>query len=276
MTLYDFIDNKPMLKRLYNILEFGISTSMLNSILPHLHEFEIEGTQLTSDHVAHLKKKVFDDMSSNNYSLRECLEVANIINIYGITAVGIQDEKVPDKNINMEWAARFFDYSKNCDDSEIQQLWSKILYKEQNNPGSVFKRTLSVLYSAEKFELDWFYEMTKIAFDKSCIPEFVLHENKYLAFNKFQTLVDLGLVNPTSASISYINKTDTLRFTDRILKIEIANIPYNMGVYTLTDAGTQLFDLKVLPSEDNYIQKVREKLEAGNNVKVLGIEPINI
>lgn len=276
MTLYDFIDKKPMLKRLYNILEFGISTSMLNFLLAHLNEFEIGGTQLTADHITHLKKNVFDDMVSKKYSLRECFELANIINICGVTAVGVQDEKVHEKDINMDWAARFFDYSKDCGDSETQLLWSKILYKELNNPGSVFKRTLSVLYSAEKFELDWFYEMTKIAFDRSCIPDFVLHENKYLAFNKFQTLVDLGLVNPTSASIAYINKTDTLRFTSCIFKIEIANIPYNMGVYTLTDAGTQLFDLRELPADDNYIQKVREKLEAGNNVKVLEIEPIKI
>ncbi len=270
--LLDIINSSLMLKRLHNIVEFGMNTSELNMLLQYLHIIEVEGTEMTSDHISQLKKQITDEMSTKNCSNRDIVEISNIIAIYGKTAIDVQKEPVPSEDIDISWAAKFYDCAKTVNDQELQLLWSKILADELLKPGSYFKRTLDVFLKADKFEIDWFFDITKFIYDKACIPDFILTDNKYYPFNQFQTLVDAGFVNSSNGSLHY-NKASTLRFPGSDMKIEIINSVFGISMFTLTDAGSQLFDLRPEKSTDDYLNGMKEMIERNGLAKVTSIEP---
>lgn len=61
--------------------------------------------------------------------------------------------------INDDWFAYWHEKSKNVSDTEIQQVWAKILNCELNSQGSVSKKTLEYLSIAEKSELEMFMNL---------------------------------------------------------------------------------------------------------------------
>ena len=61
--------------------------------------------------------------------------------------------------INDGWFAYWHETSKNVSDKDIQQVWGKILNSEVNSQGSVSKRTLEFLTTAEKSELEVFSKL---------------------------------------------------------------------------------------------------------------------
>ncbi len=261
MNLYDYIQSKPILNRLYNVLELGLHTNELKTLLPFLSNYDLNSSMLNADHITDLRKQIFNDLEVQGYSLRDLLELCNIVAIYGITAVDLQNETLPEREVDRNWAARFCDYARNYSELDLQQLWSKILFKEMIQPGAFFKRTLEVLYQAEKFEIDWFYESCQFIVDKAYIPNFVIQENTY-PFNKLQTLIDCGLVNASLAGITF-NKAEgsdnviTINTMSESFNIDINNKNLSIRVYTLTDSGSQLCDLKQVKSPASYIEKLK-------------------
>lgn len=269
-NLIDIINKNQALRKLYDYLELGLNTLWQNNLLSHLKSFKVEGDVLTKEYIQRFILQVKDDMSSNNYSRRDVFEMSNVLSIYGQTAIAVQSEIVSDKDIEPSWAAKYFDCIKNISNQEMQTLWSKILLQELKQPNTYFIRTLDVFQRADKFEIDWFFEITKFVFDKACVPEFILTDNKFYQFNKFQTLVDAGFVNASLGTLSY-PETATIRLVSADMKIDILNPPFGISIYTLTDAGTQIFDLNCGGATDEYIEKLKEVIENGNRAKVLSV-----
>ena len=270
-SFFDYMNNNQTLKFLFGLMEYGLNTDRLNILLPHFKSFEINNDVLTQEHIHHFKQVVMDNMVAQGYSRRDVMEMGNILSICGIAAVSVQSEAVLRNDVDMSWAARYFDYIKNINDEDLQLLWSKILVQEIKKRNSYYKRTLDVFYKADKFEIDWFFEITKYVFDKSCVPEFILSDNKFYPFNKFQTLIDAGFVNASLGSLSYPGEV-IMHLTSVDIKIEIPKPPFGFSIYTLTDASTQLFDLQPVPASEEYISKLKEVIERGNLAKVVAIE----
>lgn len=270
-SLFDLIDKKPMLKRLYNMLELGISTIDLKLLLPYLNDYQVNDETITADIVTQFREHVNNDMASKDYSLRDVLGIGNIISIYGIAAVIVQAESVPGKDLEMDFAMRFYDYARTCSDSDKQSLSGKILANELIKPQTYFLRTLDAFFKADKFELEWFFEATKYIYDQACVPEFVLTDNKFYPYNQFQTLIDAGFVNSSSGTLSYGAPT-TMHFSTADVNIEIPKPPFGLSVYTLTDAGAQLFDLRPEAPTDEFLNKLKEMLERNNLAKVVSID----
>lgn len=268
--LLDFIKNKPMLKRLYRMLELGIGTIDWKLLQTHLNEFDVKGDILTAEQIAQFQKNVADDMTSQGCSQRDILGIGNIILIYGMTAVTVQDEIVLEKDVNVEFATKFYDYAKDCFEKTKQEYSSKILAKELSKQDSYYLRTLDVFFMADKFELDWFFEITKYIIDQAYVPEFILHDNKFYPFNQFQTLIDSGFINSSTGSISF-NETTIMRLSKAEIKIEIPKPPIRLSIYTLTDAGSQLYDLRIVDSTEDYLHKIKEVFE-NRQAKVLLID----
>lgn len=272
--LIDIINSNPMLKRLHNMLELGMNTYNLRILQQHLYSIELDCTIFTTDYLSQLREETIKDMSCTGYSNRDILEMDNVISIYGMTAVSVQKESVPSGDIDRSWAAKFYDCVKTISEKNLQPLWCKILANEMMKPGTYFKRTLDVFARADKFEIDWFFEATKFIYDKACVPEFILTENKYYPFNQFQTLIDAGFVNSSSGSIHY-DQPFTLRFFGADMKIELLKPMFNITIYTLTDAGSQLFDLRPEKSTDSFLKSMKEMIEQNNFAKVISIDPIS-
>jgi len=259
-----------MLKRLYKMLELGVCTAEWKLLQQWLKVFEIEGYELKEEHLTLFQKQVTDDMTTQDFSQRDILGLVNIITIYGRTAFSVQAETAPDKDINVGFASKFYDYARGCYDKAKQELSVKILTKELSKPTSYYLRTLDVFFMADKFELDWFYEITKYIFDQACVPEFVLNDNRFYPFNQFQTLVDAGFINSTVGSVSF-NDTTVMHFPTAEVKVEIPKPPVGLGIYTLTDAGAQLCDLREAITTDDYLEKLKEILEK-RQAKVVSID----
>lgn len=268
--LVDIIENKPILKRLYKMLELGIVTTELKLLSSHLQDFEVTGEDILEQDVLRFSKYVTDDMMSCGYSIRDIQSISNIVNIYGLTAVSVQTEEDPVNDINIGFASRFYDYAKNCFEKERQSLGVKILIKELLTPNSFFIRTLDIFFRVDKFEMDWFFEITKYVYDKSCLPDFLLTGNKFYPFNQFQTLVDAGFVNAPIGHISY-DESFTMHFHNVEVIISILQSPLGLGIYTLTDAGSQLLDLAPSAPTDDYLNKLKEIIERNNRAKVESI-----
>ena len=269
--LIEIINSNPMLKRLQNMVEYGMSTADLKLLLQHLCAFEVEGTAVTADQLSQFRKQVADDMSAKDCSNRDVLEMSNVLAIYSMATVAVQPEATPTDDIDISWAGKFYDCARTIKDTELQSLWSKIFAKELMKPNSFFKRTLDVFAKADKFEIDWFYEVTKYVYDQACVPEFILFDNKFYPFNQFQTLIDAGFVNSNSGSISY-HSASTLHFANAEVNIDVPKPPFGFSIYTLTDAGAQLIDLQSDAATDDFLTKLKEVLERNGLAKVTSID----
>lgn len=268
--LLDIINNNKSLRQVYEYLELGFHTDDAHFIQSCLNSFQIDSTVLTSENLTAVRKFIADEMESQQYSKRDKAEMDNIISVYGSTFISVQSEELPERHIDAGWTIKFYECVRNTYVQELQTLWSRILEIELKKPNTFFKRTLDVFFNADKFEIDWFYQITQFVFDKACIPEFVLTDNKFYPFNKFQTLVDAGFVNASLGGLSY-PESFSIHLTSADLNIEVVKPPFGFSIYTLTDAGSQLFNLRSESNTEEYITKLKEIIEKSNTAKVTSV-----
>lgn len=275
MVLSDYIQQCEILKRFFDLMDYCMGTMEYSFVHTLIDSFDLnEASSLDNETVVKLEETAKQKLQTTDLSNRDIQEICNVVAIFCQAAVIIKDDVTPGKSIEPSWVTRFYDYAKSYSDSDNRNLWSKILSKEFIKPGSFFKRTLNVLYEAEKFEVDWFYEASKFVFDRGCMPSFVLNDNKYFAFNKFQTIIDGGFVNPTLAGISY-DKDETMHFTSVDISFKLEKGPYGLNVYTLTDAGMQLFELRAQDTEDVFLNDLKDRMEKSGALKDIVIKHKN-
>lgn len=266
--LLDIINSNKSLKQVYKYLELSFHTSYANVVQNCLSSFQVNVETLTMVVLDDFCKNVVDEMTKKGFSFRDLAEIKNILNVYGNAAIEVQSEMVPDTSVDIEWAISYYDFVRNIYNPELQILWSKILEIEVKKPQTFFKRTLDVFYRADRFEIAWFFEITKFVFDKACVPEFILTNNKFYPFNQFQTLIDAGFVNASLGSLSYHDGEVAIHLTSADFKIEITKPPFGFSIYTLTDAGSQLFDLRPETNSEEYLSQLKEFIEKRNTAKV--------
>ena len=66
------------------------------------------------------------------------------------TAVELGDKCVPDRELDHDWIARFFNYIQDVSPEEMQSLWAKVLAGEIERPGRVSVRSLSILRNLDQ------------------------------------------------------------------------------------------------------------------------------
>ncbi len=161
--LIDIINNNKSLRLVYHYLELGFHTNDANVVKSCLNSFQIDGETLTQDMLLEFRKYVIEEMTKRQYSKRDIGEMNNIVTIYGAASISIQSDSFPEISIDPAWAVSFYEFARNIYNQDLQPLWSKILELELRKPKSFFKRTLDVFYRADKFELDWFFEITQFS-----------------------------------------------------------------------------------------------------------------
>ena len=249
----------------------GVHSFISSYILDFMKTNRIETPeQLSSDLWEELRRSVEMTMKDRNQSIRDIQETDNILTVYGFASHKSQGEQLSDIRIDSNWCARFNDYASSSSDKEMQEFWSSILIKELKKPGSIFKRTLFVVYQVEKFELEWFFEVTKYVLDKSCFPSFIMEENEMYMFNKLQTLIDCGLVNSNEGAVTFTKKP-TLNFSTAKMEIELSNSSFSFRVYTLTDAGSQLCNIREETTSQSFLESFKKRIEKNGAVKEVKI-----
>jgi len=65
-------------------------------------------------------------------------------------------EQATPQNIEDDWITNFFDKCRLISDSEMQNLWAKVLAGEANAPGKYSKRTVNLLAGLDKADAETF------------------------------------------------------------------------------------------------------------------------
>jgi hypothetical protein len=72
----------------------------------------------------------------------------------------LQEQSDPSK-MHDDWVTNFFDKSRIVSDSEMQELWAKVLAGEANAPGSYSKRTVNFLSDLDKRDAELFQSLCR-------------------------------------------------------------------------------------------------------------------
>jgi hypothetical protein len=67
----------------------------------------------------------------------------------------INDDAKPE-NVEQDWVAKFFDYAKDVTNSEMREIWARILAGEINSPGSFSRRSLNIVSQIDKRQAELF------------------------------------------------------------------------------------------------------------------------
>lgn len=88
-------------------------------------------------------------------------EAKKQLNIEAITAKAIPllEEKSAPQNIADDWITNFFDKSRIISDSDMQQLWSRVLAGEANSSGAFSRKTVNLLADLDKFDAELFTKL---------------------------------------------------------------------------------------------------------------------
>lgn len=255
--------------RVIDCLDKGISSLAAPFLYRRMEEAKllIEKKRADQNATVLLKEAMTQDLIAAARTTRDRLQIDNISNIYGTALHELESfgtKPLPVELVKPDWAAHFYDCSKDCFEEEIRLLWSKILAGEIASPGKFFKRTLTYLKQLEKHEAEWFVNICKYTIENAYLPAFVLHDGT-LPLNQFQSLVDCGLLNVTEGNMA-IKEDCTLPLKSKKLHISLKGQSYNMRVLILTDSGMQLGELVQVETDEQFAKQLVSKLNQSNQV----------
>ena len=157
------------------------------------------------------------------------------------------------KDIERDWLVNFFDKARMISDSEMQDLWSKILAGEANVPGTFSKRTINTIASLDKKDASLFNSLSNFVWDlgKTTVPlvfdvKDKIYNNYGINFETLKHLDSIGLINfeslagytlgslPQSIKIFYRGRSLSITF-GKSEKNEL-----NVGSVLLTSVGKDL------------------------------------
>lgn len=230
-------------------------------------KIEMDEKRSLSEQKMLIKKALTQDLIEHAHNIRDKKNIENLGSIYSPAVLELANEKqLPAMKVSPEWSARFFDYTKDCCDEEVQLLWSKILAGEIRKPGSYYKRTLTVLHDLERFEAEWFVKAKPFIVSNCIIPSFTCTNNELLNFNEILSLVDCGLINA--------NKCEVSIWSNEIYVCNLHLVPdkdcreFTIVGYSLTDAGMQLSTLIQADTNNSFIERLTTDFEKQNSIKL--------
>lgn len=116
----------------------------------------------------------------------------------------LNDDANPDA-MEDDWIANFFAKSRVVSDSEVQELWARLLAGEANSPGSFSRRTVNLLSDLDKDDAETFAKLCCYAWsiitenEKEYVPlvfddNAALYKNRGIDFIALNNLESIGLI----------------------------------------------------------------------------------
>ena len=109
-------------------------------------------------------------------------------------------ENAKPEDVEPDWYRHFFSRQCHVSDSQMQEIWARILAGEANHPGSFSRRTLSILSDLDKAEAEIFAELCRFAWDVNGTltplvmkdvnnrPMYTRHSITFQSITHFQTI----------------------------------------------------------------------------------------
>lgn len=182
-------------------------------------------------------------------------EEAQQLNMEEILAAAIpllSDESRPDE-IEDDWIVNTFDKCRLISDDEMQLLWARVLAGEADRPGTVSKRTVSILSSLDKRDAQLFRELCSFVWEHDGDPEPLIYETDDDVYAPFDTsfstlehLDDVGLINHATGNRQYglvtLPESITMQYFGDVVRVSgYADGNLIVGKAFFTRAGKQLF-----------------------------------
>ena len=185
----------------------------------------------------------------------------------------LKEESDPSK-MEDDWVTNFFDKSRIISDSEMQNLWSKVLAGEANSPGTYSKRTVNLLSDIDKTDAELFGSLCRYVWIFGIVTPLIfdIHAGIYndngINFNSISHLDSIGLIKFAGIggfTRKSLPKQITVSYCGEVLKLTMPNDSGNsldIGHVMLTQAGNELFRISDAPCVEGFVEYVKDKWRA--------------
>ncbi|MDY0042033.1 MAG: DUF2806 domain-containing protein [Desulforhabdus sp.] len=190
----------------------------------------------------------------------------------------LEDGSDPSK-MEDDWVTNYFDKSRIISDTDMQELWARVLAGEANSPGSYSKRTVNFLASLDKADANLFTSLCGfgwliagnirlLIFD----ADNAMYDDRGINFDCLNHLDDIGLVSHEHIAgflDTKLPKRITVQYHGSILHIEFNNEADNelpLGQVILTKTGEQLAGICGAKPVDGFQDYVIEQWKTRNLV----------
>lgn len=241
----------------------------------------VESKEIEAEYFNRIEKRI---------TYQQLTKQQNIDNVVDIAVEQLSyEDTVSDKEVNKDWATRFFNIAEDISDEEMQYLWGKILANEVKQPSSYSLRTLDILRSLTVDEAKMFAKMAELALynpgEKNC---FVFNNTDFFESNlqigvmNILRLSEAGLLyNEHDLNISFKYNESSgsiIIYGDKGIGITIEkDAPEsNLQVFSFTQSGTELTKLVTPNYNEVYINEIAKALKNnGTTVSLGNIEKID-
>ncbi len=178
------------------------------------------------------------------------------LNIESITNLALPslDEKASPQEMENDWITNFFDRCRIVSDKDMQQIWSRILAGEANDPGTFAKRTVNLIADLDKADAELFTRLCGFGWtlDEDFYPLVLDYRQanpykiKGIDLVSLMHLEELGLIQFNSVSVysvAELPKNLTVFYFDSPLELMLPldnDNQLSIGSVLLTRAGKQL------------------------------------
>ena len=196
-------------------------------------------------------------------------------NMESITAKALPqlNENATPSSVEDDWIVNFFEKSRIVSDNEMQELWSRVLAGEANDPGTYSKRTVNFLSDLDKGEAALFTKFCGFVWVIGNLVPLVfdvqaeIYNKHGINFRALQHLDSIGLIkfeSLTSFLRQDVPKRFTVNYYGRPLNLEMSKDAGNnleIGNTLLTRTGNELAPICGSKPVEGFLEYVKDKLK---------------
>ena len=189
------------------------------------------------------------------------------------------ENHVTDEPVDKDWINRFFNLAGDISNSEMQDVWARILSGEIKQPGSFSMRTLETIRNISSEEAQAFQSIIPLVIH-SAGDYFILSDNELLkkydsSYPDVMLMDECGFMDSSgtlSINISVSKELPTYLLFDKYVivlngkKEEAEKV--SLGVHTLTRAGREIFNILIHETSETYVRDVCKYIFEKNKSKV--------
>ena len=195
----------------------------------------------------------------------------------------LSDDANPDA-LEDDWIANFFAKSRIVSDSEMQELWARLLAGEANSPGSFSRRTVNLLADLDKDDAETFAKLCCYVWsiitetEKEYLPlvfddNAAIYKNHGIDFIALNNLESIGLIKYDKMaqlhfSLDYVPPESSYpqryiaRYFDKQILLDLPIQAHNgirVGHSFFTKAGGELASITRGKPVDGFYEYVKEE-----------------
>ncbi len=221
-----------------------------------------------------LKNKELQQRAALRFISEEAKKQENMESIIEKAIPRVAGDSLKPEEIEDDWIVNFFDKCRIISDDDMQQLWSKILAGEANEPGTYTKRTVNLLGSLDKKDAGLFtsfcsfimtigYRSVPLIYDHNA----EIYTKQNVEFEAFSHLNDIGLISFNSTAgftLTFSQRAFHVNYFGKKIAVEMPekNKGEKFGIETgkaiLTSSGNELARICNSKPVDGFVDYVFE------------------